>query len=158
MLLNPYFRTCQRFRRVAGDGRDYLALWTIETPEALQTPEYLSQWGFSEWSPLITDWSRDLFDGRGAPERTFAVRRDGALEVVSFDGMDGSGAQDICRKITKVRPDLMWLPIAGLDRHTPLIGLGVLAEAGAWDQPSGFPDGAQHALYRPISDCHTANA
>ena len=51
MLAQPYFLTCQRFRRAAGTGRDYLALWTLQSPQALETAQYQSQWGFSEWTP-----------------------------------------------------------------------------------------------------------
>ena len=69
MLAQPYFLSCQRFRRAAGDGRDYLALWTVATPEALKTAQYTSQWGFAEWAPHITAWSRDLFDGGDAAAR-----------------------------------------------------------------------------------------
>ena len=25
------------------------------------TPEYRADWGFGEWAPFITDWSRDLY-------------------------------------------------------------------------------------------------
>jgi len=39
MLAQPGFRTCQRFRRVSGSGRDYLALWTLDSPQALATPQ-----------------------------------------------------------------------------------------------------------------------
>ena len=93
MLRNPYFRTCQRFRRALGRGRDYLAFWTMLTPDALKTPQYLSQWGFSEWTPLVTDWSRDLFDGRPSPEQAFAVAPQGALHVAAFDGMSREDAE-----------------------------------------------------------------
>ena len=50
---------------------------------------------------------------------------------------------------------MMWLPIAGLDRHTPMIGLHALsaeARVGALthrDRP------IEEAIYRPISGVHT---
>src|SRR5262249_1144812 len=66
MLAQPHFLTCQRFRRAAGTGRDYLTLWTVDSPQALATPRYTAQWGFAEWTPYIADWSRDLFDGGAA--------------------------------------------------------------------------------------------
>ncbi len=37
MLRKPHFRSCQRFRKVAGQGRNYLALWVLESPEAFKT-------------------------------------------------------------------------------------------------------------------------
>ncbi len=86
MLSKPYFRSTQRFRRSDGTGRNYLALWILESPEAFNTHEYKSDWGFFEWRPYIIDWSRDLFAGNGLVEDSFAVSPQGALHVVSFDG------------------------------------------------------------------------
>ena len=149
MLAQPHFLSCQRFHRAAGTGRDYLALWTVTTPEALDTPEYNSQWGFADWTPYITGWSRDLFDGGDAPARAFAVERDGALEVVSFDGMSGDDMKAANAAIAQSGPDMMWLPVAGLDRHTPLIGLRPLAALGGVDAGGAS---VQHAVYRPICD------
>jgi hypothetical protein len=145
MLQKPHFRSCQRFRRVAGQGRDYLAIWVLESPEAFKTREYTSDWGFFEWQPYITDWSRDLFDGGNTTEADFAVPPRGALDVVSFDG---AGA-DEANTARDARPGMMWLPIAGLDRHTPLIGLRVLNEPNSGALSAGGP--AQEAVYRPIS-------
>lgn len=153
MLSLPYFRTCQRFRRAEGAGRDYLALWTVLKPEAMTTPEYRAQWGFSEWEPYITDWSRDLFDGHPASEDAFAVGPSGALHVVSFDGMDAERASTAQAAIAQSRPGMMWLPVAGLDRHTPVLGLAVLPDPGALPR-GALGEGIQEAVYRPLSDQH----
>ena len=51
MLRKPHFRTCQRFKRMSGSGRDYLALWTLQSPDAFKTEQYTSDWGFFEWVP-----------------------------------------------------------------------------------------------------------
>jgi hypothetical protein len=93
MLAKPHFRTCQRFRLQAGSGGNYLALWTVQSPEAFRTAEYTSDWGFFEWAPYVTDWSRDLFDGGTASEQAFAVTPAGALRTVTFDGMSVGEAQ-----------------------------------------------------------------
>jgi len=150
MLSKPYFLTCQRFRRSAGTGRDYLALWTMQSPEALRTPEYTAQWGFADWAGYITDWSRDLFDGGAAPETAFAVPLQGALQVVSFDGM---GEED-ARHAQLRSAAAMWLPVIDLDRHTPLIGMTVLGDAASAATPPGA-NGAQAAVYRPICEVVT---
>ena len=151
MLAQPYFRTCQRFRRMSGTGRDYIALWTVTSPEALQTRQYTSQWGFAEWEKFITDWSRDLFDGGDAPETAFAVAPGGALRVVSFDGMTEAEARQASAGVAA--PDMMWLPIEGLDRHTALIGLRPLP--APVDAPAAGPR-IQDAVYRPVSPLYTA--
>ena len=153
MLSLPHFRTCQRFRRERGAGRDYLALWTVQNPDAMTTPEYRGQWGFSEWTPFITDWSRDLFDGRPAGEHEFTVKASGGLQVVSFEGMDAEGARAMQAKLAPSRPGMMWLPVVGLDRHTPLIGIKVLPHAGE-RLPDAPGEGMHETLYRPLSEQH----
>jgi hypothetical protein len=145
MLRKPHFRSCQRFRRMAGQGRNYLALWVLESPKAFKTREYTSDWGFFEWQPCITDWSRDLFDAGNTTEADFAVSLQGALDVVSFDGASAAAAG----AARDGKPSMLWLPIAGLDRHTPLIGLRVLNEPNSAALSAGGV--AQEAVYRPIS-------
>jgi hypothetical protein len=155
MLAQPHFRTCQRFHRAVGVGRNYLALWTVASPDALTTPQYVSQWGFAEWAPMITDWSRDLFDAGAAGVDAFAVAPRGALEVVSFDGATAEDANAARAALADAAPDMMWLPVVGLDRHTPAIGVRPLPDAAA--PPRETRDRrAQCALYRPISDYHRA--
>jgi hypothetical protein len=155
MLAKPYFRTCQRFRQVSGTGRNYLALWTVQSPAAFEAVEYTSDWGFSEWAPYITDWSRDLFDGGATTQRAFAVAPAGSLLVVSFDGMGDAQAEAARALITSSEPDMMWLPVVGLDRHTPLIGLRPLADQAALCASThGRTTPMQHALYRPLCDFH----
>jgi hypothetical protein len=119
----------------------------MQTPQALKTPEYLSQWGFSEWTPLITDWSRDLFDAGPSPETAFAVEPGGALHVVAFDGQSEAEARQAART-----SDMLWLPVVGLDRHTPLIGLRPLA--GPPDALADEGAGTEETIYRPICDLH----
>ncbi len=153
MLSLPHFRTCQRFHRIHGVGRDYLALWTMLKPEAMTSPEYRAQWGFSEWTSYIIDWSRDLFDGRAAEAEAFAVPASGALQVVSFEGMNAEQASVAQAAVMRSRPGIMWLPVIGLDRHTPIIGLKVLLEADAGAQDARN-EGVHEAVYRPLSEQH----
>ena len=149
MLAKPHFLSCQRFRRAAGMGRDYLALWTLATPDAFKTAQYSSDWGFFEWERHVADWSRDLFDGGDRVTRDFAVARDDALEAVSFDGMTAKEA-DAARFEA---PGMMWLPVIGLDRHTPLIGVRRLRGGAAL--AADAPERGQRAIYRPICDFRT---
>jgi len=155
MLAKPHFFSCQRFHRVAGTGRDYLALWTLASPDAFETAEYTSDWGFFEWERHVTAWSRDLFDAGPAPSLDFAVAPSGSLEVMSFDGIDGDDMQAANAAIVQADPGMMWLPIAGLDRHTPVIGLLPAAGSGAAPAASGAAN-VQRAIYRPICDFQTA--
>jgi hypothetical protein len=157
MLAQPQFISGQRFRLASGSGRDYLALWTIETPQALATPQYLSQWGFADWVSLVTDWSRDLFDGSAAPHGAFEVAPPGALAVVSFEGMSAEDANEVHALVCRAQPAMMWLPVIGLDRHTPMIGLRPLPELARADDDLDYP-GLRRGIYRPISEYHRARA
>ena len=156
MLAKPYFRTCQRFRIAAGTGRRYLTLWTLQSPDAFKTPEYTSDWGFFEWAPYIVDWSRDLFDGRPAPERSFAVPIEGALHAVTFDGMAEDEANDARAAIAREEPEMMWLSVTGLDRHTPFIGLRPLTDsAPSRSSVHARAEQVGEAIYRPLCDLCT---
>jgi hypothetical protein len=157
MLAQPHFINGQRFRLASGSGRDYLALWTIETPQALATPQYLSQWGFADWLSLVTDWSRDLFDGSAAPHDAFEVAPAGALAVVSFEGMSAEDANEAHALVCRAQPAMMWLPVVGLDRHTPMIGLRSLPGLSPADDDLDYL-GLRRGIYRPISDYHRARA
>ena len=153
MLTKPNFSACQRFRLASGTGRNYLTLWTVQSPEAFRTAEYVADWGFSEWAPHVTDWSRDLFDGGPASERIVAVPREGSLRTVSFDGMSERDAQAVRTVIERSAPDMMWLRIAGLDRHTPLIGLQTLSGPASSHSPNhDAAPSIQDAIYRPLFD------
>ena len=46
----------------------------------------------------------------------------------------------------------MWLPVAGLDRHTPVIGFRVLPTQASVDAGGAS---VQHGIYRPICDFQT---
>jgi hypothetical protein len=153
MLGQPHFRSCQRFRRAWGGGRDYLALWTVDEPEALATPQYVSQWGFAEWVSLVTDWSRDLFDGSALPDDAFEVTPRGGLVVVSFESMSAEDANEAHAIVSRADPAIMWLPVIGLDRHTPTIGLKPMPTA---TPPPPGGEGLQLGVYRPITEYNRA--
>ena len=73
------------------------------------------------------------------------------LEPRSFRWWNSVGAASAV--ITKSEPKLMWLPIVGLDRHTPMIGLQpqsglVLSRLSIYGRVKGIQD----AIYQPISD------
>lgn len=159
LLAKPMFRAVQRFRLAQGHGRGYLALWQVTSPEAFATPEYKADWGFAQWRDHVADWSRDLFDATGTPEAALAVPVAGALAVISFDGM-AADAASAARGALPQDAQPMWFACAGLDRHTPMIGLQRFADATAAQAalPRSVPAGVQAGLYRPLGAFATATA
>jgi len=141
----------------SGEGRTYLTLWTVQSPEAFETPEYKSDWGFFAWAPYVTAWSRDVFDSRFAPEAAFAVSLTGSLHVVSCDGMSEDAACAARAVIARSYPQMLWLPVVGLDRSCPVIGLQPLPElASLRESNHGRAKQVQEAIYLPISDIFPA--
>src|SRR5262245_836691 len=147
LLAKPMFRAVQRFQLHAGNGRSYIAVWQVTSPDAFKTPQYTSDWGFFEWERHVTDWSRDLFDAGSIPETDLAIAMNGFLRVISFDGLDAADAE--ARRAALVgAADVMWFKAVGLDRHTPMIGLQ--RESNATEAPSAPASGIQAGIYRPI--------
>jgi hypothetical protein len=159
LLAKPMFSAVQRFRLSSGSGRKYLALWQVASPGALNTSEYKSDWGFFEWRPYIVDWSRDIFDATSTQAAALAVPLHGLLQVISFDGMDADRA-DAARVVLASVAGTMWFHSAGLDRHTPMIGLRQFPDTADAQAASArsLPSGVQVGLYRPISELSTAEA
>ena len=151
LLSKPMFLAGQRFRAAALDRRrKYLALWYVESPEAFSTPEYKADWGFGEWAPFITDWSRDLYRApEGDLAATFAVGEDEALHLISFEGMSESEAAAEADRLRPLRPDMRWLDAIGLDRHSLLLALGRTARE---TPPPPLPAGsrAHETVFEPL--------
>ncbi|HEV2673027.1 MAG TPA: hypothetical protein VGV37_00710 [Aliidongia sp.] len=148
MLEKPYFLTGQRFKRVAGSGRDYLAFWTLVSEKAFQTPEYTNDWGFFEWRPYIIDWSRDLFAGESdtvvaAPR----VDQNQFIRLVSFEGSTAEEAGIARAGVDQIRPGTKWYHSVGLDRHTELFGISIETRI----EPTAAVLGAHEGFYSPIS-------
>jgi hypothetical protein len=152
LLSKPMFRAVQRFRLSEGAGRDYLALWQVASPDAFRTPEYKADWGFAQWHPYITDWSRDLFDGGNIEETALAVPASGALGVAGFDGMTADAAEATRGALAEV--PIGWFPCVGLDRHAPAIGLRRFddAEAASAALARSWPTGVKVGVYRPLGE------
>ncbi|HXQ54115.1 MAG TPA: hypothetical protein VN802_23675 [Stellaceae bacterium] len=151
MLELPLFLTMQRFAAASLDTRrKYLALWLVRSPDAFTTPEYRAQWGFAEWTPLIADWSRDLY---AAPDRIDALVDIGprdALHLVAFDGMSVDKARASLTRARDSLPGATWLEAVGLDRHSPFLGLRKVAR-GARISPLDKDIGASETIFDPIT-------
>ncbi len=129
MMTHPLFLSGQRYRASGLDQRViYLAAWVVESPAAFETPQYRASWGFADWAPHITDWSRNLFRG---PE---------------------SDVSDLLEDLRAKRPDVLWMPVVGLDRSCPAIGLRRLAAgAEAAPLPDTLAAGIRQTVYTPIT-------
>ncbi len=144
-----YFISVQRYEAVALDTRrKYLALWRVASPEAFETKEYRAQWGFAQWTHLITDWSRDLYRGASEIDDALDVTDGEALHVISFDGASEAAARAAQGRIAGERRDVFWLEAIGLDRHSPL--LGIAKRAREW-RPKPLAEGVcQETLLAPM--------
>lgn len=156
MLRKPLFLSGQRFKAAGLEtARQYLALWTVESPQAFETPEYTSDWGFFEWAPYITDWSRDLYGPpEGNPSTMFAAGDGDALYLMSFEDLAREEAKEVLRRVEGERPGVTWLRAVGLDQHSPILGLRLLKAGEAHPQMLGEPK-IQETVFQPISRCAT---
>lgn len=108
LLALPGWRGSQRFKAVAPTAAPWLAVHAVPGPEFFESETYRSAGGgnFAGWGPLITDWSRNLFDGlEEAPE----VPADALLAIA--DVAPGASPLD--------GVDFTWLAGAGLDNSVP---------------------------------------
>ncbi|WP_318363018.1 sugar ABC transporter [Enterobacter sp.] len=61
------FTTSQRFRAINSGCPVYLAIHTIKDADILNSDDYRLKGGgnFSRWQVCITDWHRNLYEGKG---------------------------------------------------------------------------------------------
>lgn len=156
MLAKPGFLSGQRYRAAGMDQAiKYMALWVLESLEALKTPAYTSQWGFADWSAHITDWSRNLYR---APDGDACALVDapggGGLHFVACESVPEAEAESRCRDLEAKHPQLTWMPVVGLDRSCGVIGVRVFPDLHR--PPSSVFEapviGMRETIYRPISE------
>ncbi len=160
MLAKPLFLSGQRFQAVGLDQAvKYLALWVLESPEALETPEYKANWGFLEWTPCMTDGSGNLYRAPGGdvPD-LLRIPPGGSLYVAAFDNFPSAKAESRHLGVQAERPDVLWMPATGLDRSCPVMGLKRLPDLGSppTPLPPHLASGIRETLYRPITECRRA--
>jgi hypothetical protein len=151
LLSKPRFLAGQRFQASALDQRrKYLALWYVESPDAFSTAEYKADWGFGEWAPFITDWSRDLYRAPdGDVGDMFAVGGGQALHLISFEGLSEADAAAEADGIRPLRPKMQWLEAVGLDRCSPLLALACIGR-GASPTPLPRDGRARETVFEPL--------
>lgn len=156
MLSKPLFLSGQRFRAVGLDQRvKYLALWLLESPEALATPEYKANWGFFDWTPHLTDWTRNLYRApEGELSKQLKIAPDEGLYLAAFDGFPPAKVEPRWLGVQAERPDILWMPVTGLDRSCPAIGLRSVPDLNSPPPPlpRQLASGIRETLFMPISD------
>lgn len=133
LLALPGWRSSQRFRAVTDCPAPWLAIHAVPGPELFTSETYKNAGGgnFADWGPLITDWSRNLFEGlEVGPE----VPEDALLAVA--DVSPGASPSP--------ETDFTWLRGVGLDNTVPDRAIAVLARAPAAMSPA-------LRLYRPVT-------
>ncbi len=156
MVTQPLFLSGQRYRAAGLDQAiKYLALWVVESPDAFTTPTYKKNWGFAEWAPHITDWSRNLYRGPGGDlSDALDVPSDGGLYFAALDGVPEADAAARRRALEAKRDDLVWMPVVGLDKSCPVVGFQRIADASRPPErlPRDLAAGIRETIYRPITD------
>ena len=156
MVTQPLFLSGQRYRAAGLDQTiKYLALWVVGSPDAFTTPVYKKNWGFAEWAPHITDWSRNLYSGPASDASDLLdVPPGGALYFAAFDGVPAAEAEARRRALEANRGDVVWMPMVGLDRSVPAIGFQKMPDAS--QPPAPLPRdlaaGIRETVFRPITD------
>ncbi len=156
MLTQPFFLSGQRYRAAGLDQTiKYLALWVVESPEAFTTPVYKKNWGFADWVPHITDWSRNLYR---APDGDVSAMLDvppgGGLYFAAFDGVPAPEAESRRHALEAKRGDVVWMPVMGLDKSCPVVGFQRIADINRPPEPlpREMAAGIRETIYRPITD------
>lgn len=155
MLDKPMFLRSQRF--VAHDldvDVRYLAMWELESPAALETPEYRATWGWDRWAPMIVDWVRDLSTAHDPSTRVpYPVHVDGPtyIHLAWFDqdvdtvqgGDDASAASP---------DDWWWGTCGGLDASARAVAVRTVPAWTSSPLDRAFPGRAvRETVYRPVS-------
>ena len=155
MLGKPMFVSGQRFAAAGMDQTvKYLALCVIQSPDALSTPEYKANWGFAEWAPHIGNWSRNLYRApKGDLSGSVGVSQGGGLYVAALDGVLAAEAEARLLALERERPEMLWMPVVGLDRSCPAIGLQAFAELDRPPRPlpGNLSGGIRETIYKRIT-------
>jgi hypothetical protein len=133
MLTVPGISSAQRFMTQTPGRSPSLAMYSIVGAEIFDDPYYRSVRGLGEWQPLVDSryYQRNLFSGL---DRAPAVDRASCLLVADRASEDPALA-DL---------GLTWLVCVGIDRSTPLRGIGVVPTP-----PAPRPG---VAIYRPATE------
>jgi hypothetical protein len=155
MVTHPHFLSGQRYEAVGLDQTiRYLALWVLASPDAFSSAEYKASWGWAEWKPYISHWSRNLYE---AGDRDMTALLDvpagGGLYLAAFEGLTQADAEQRRAEVQAARPEVSWMPVIGLDRSCPVIGLQKLADPEkATPLPARLATGVRETTFRPITE------
>ena len=93
LLAVPGFLGAQRFHtETSPDGRPYLALYQLSSPEVMRSEDYERARGFGGWELHVTRWTRDLVQPPDGRELSFATPLEGRLWATFWQGDAPPGA------------------------------------------------------------------
>ena len=134
----PGFRTGQRFRRLGSALPRYMAMYTLDSTDVLESQAYKNAGGggvkSARFRPAYEIWIRNLFEGaESAPNVT------PGQYLVLFDAV---------QPLKELRDRaIVWMNSVGLHRTTPVRGLYVVAESDVDDLDLSQANG----MYAPIT-------
>lgn len=152
MLGKPSFLRARRFAAHALDvDVKYLAMWELESPAALETPEYRGNWGWGRWRPMIEDWARDLSTPTDPAARVpFAGGE--YVHLAWFDA-DMDAARRTEFEANGIRTSSWWWgSCEGLDNSARTVAVSnVASEADIPSEPVFGGSAQRETIYRPVS-------
>ncbi len=155
MVTHPHFLSGQRYQAVGLDQTiRYLALWVVASPDAFTSPEYEASWGWADWKPYISHWSRNLYDA-GDHDMTalLDVPPEGGLYLAAFERVPEAEAEKQRTEAQAERPEAIWMSVVGLDRSCPIIGVQRLPDpAKATPLPARLAAGVRETSFRPLTE------
>jgi hypothetical protein len=140
LLSVPGFLTGQRFKGTDSQPRNYMAMYTVDSPAVFESKAYIDAGGngvnSQRFRPAYEIWIRNLFDNaQPAP----AVGEGECLVLRDSDEKQES-LGDI---------PMTWLESIGFHRSTPYRGLAVVPEADV-EQLAASSDSL--LIYRPLTE------
>lgn len=154
MVTHPHFLSGQRYEAVGLDRTiRYLALWVVESADAFTSAAYKASWGWGEWKPYISHWSRNLYDGADRDMTALLdVPPSSGLYLAAFEGVAEDEVAERLAEARAARPHVVWMPVAGLDRSCPAIGVQTLADPmKAAPLPPRLAAGVRETVFRPLT-------
>lgn len=146
LLSVPGFLSAQRFVAETRETSPFLAVYELAGPTVLDSRAYKERGGPTspgKWTAVMTNWHRNLFDGRAA----YRSAQSGA-QIAVIDILPGEARPPS-------EPGFDWWPAIALDRTVSERGIAALKDGDVLPPIAGAP---ALRIYRAITPRLTASS